>query len=199
MKYYNLFEEPDEPHLWQEGELKSCVQAAQQNDPKALEELGRRFEPLIRKIFFQLHLEFGIKWEELESAAWEYFYYFILHYEGSDEEYLTLPGLIYLRVSSRLQREYYNNNRYGITQGVDIDDENNEDIAAPDLIGKLIWNKGLKESLSALTAKERSIIEMTYFEEMKSEDIAQRLHLSGGRVRQLHQVALGKLHANLLS
>ena len=56
-----------------------------------------------------------------------------------------------------------------------------------------ILQKYLPELLDKLTPKERSVIEMKFFEELNGVQIAERLDVSEGRVTQITQSALAKL------
>ena len=56
-----------------------------------------------------------------------------------------------------------------------------------------ILQKYLPKLLDKLTPKERSVIEMKFFEELNGVQIAERLDVSEGRVTQITQSALAKL------
>ena len=55
----------------------------------------------------------------------------------------------------------------------------------------------LVESLSLLTEKERTVIELYYYEEMTLKEISRVLDVSESRVSQLHTKALVKMRKKL--
>ena len=185
------------PYEWADGELQACVQAAQAGDQMAINKLCANFEQLIMSVVYKIFSKYGSSWDELRNVVWEHFLDIIMHYEGTDEEFETLPQYIYLRLTSRSLREYYNNCRYSITQGEDIDSPENAAIPAPDKIEHYIQNQGLKHSLASLTDREREIIYKIYYDNKSTEAIGEELNLTGGRIRQLHIIALEKLHQQL--
>ena len=57
----------------------------------------------------------------------------------------------------------------------------------------------LPRLLSCLSQKERAVVEMKFYEELRAVEIADRLGLSEGRVSQLSRKALAKLGKAYLS
>lgn len=83
-------------------ELKKYVLAAQAYDQEAFNKLCSAFEPLLRKEVFHSGIRGQENLEDAYQQAYKYFLELILNYKDDDFEHL--PGLIRLRIHSRLQR-----------------------------------------------------------------------------------------------
>lgn len=189
-------------YKWKPGELKSCVQAAKAHDLAAEDLLCRNFEPLVLSTVKRLQYEYNFQWEELLSCTWEHFWMIIIEYEGTDEEYDMLPGLISLRLKDRVQRDYLKSFDYTINENVNLDDEENpslQELLAINPIDKHILTKSLEQLISTLPIKQQLVIRQTFYENLDSEEIASNLRLTRRRVDQLRTKALQHLNLQLLA
>lgn len=205
MYYHWLFQtrptlSSKETYTWEEGELQATILAAQRNDEKAIHKLCHHFEPLVMSIINRITTTFGYQWDDLQMVAWEHFLDLIMHYEGTPEEYLTLPQYISIRLASRTVRSYYTHNRYSITQGTDIDNDEDpelQELLATDQIDSYLSEQELQYGLGRLSEREREIIYKIYYDNRSTDDIGLDLNITGSRVRQLHLNALNKLLQNI--
>jgi RNA polymerase sigma factor for flagellar operon FliA len=55
----------------------------------------------------------------------------------------------------------------------------------------------LAEAMSNLSQKEKQILSLRYFQQLKMQTIASVLHVTSSRVSQIHSAALAKLRAQL--
>lgn len=183
-------------YAWKPGELKACIQAAQKQDLAAQGKLCCSFEALVRSVAIRISLKYGFQGEDVLSSAWEHFWNLVMTYEGTDEEYDRLPGLIAIRIKSRVLRDYCNDLRYAATQGTDIDDEENpelQELAATNNIEKQILYRSLQQALQHLPTKQRQIIQLSFYDNLNIEQITTELHLSERRIYQLREKALAHL------
>lgn len=186
-------------YAWTPGELKQLIQAVRHEDEQAKFLLCQRFEPLVMSVIHRMNKRHGYNWEELQDIAWKHFLEFIYSYEGSDEDYLTLPSLIGLRIYSRILRDCYNNTRYDITQGTDLEDEEALQHAYDNQIDKYITSDSLKQALATLPPVKREIILRTYYDNQSTEEVAAAVKLTPRRVNQLIQETLKLLASNICS
>lgn len=183
-------------YVWEPGELKACIQAVQKQDLEAQSKLCRSFEALVRSIAIRISLKYGFQGEDVLSSAWEHFWNLIMTYNGTDEEYDMLPGLMAIRIKSRVLRDYCNDLRYAATQGTNIDDEDNpelQELASTNDIEKQILYRSLQQAMQHLPPKQQRIIQLSFYDNLNIEQIATELKLSERRIYQLREKALTQL------
>lgn len=178
-------------------ELKACVLAAQAYDQKAFNRLCSAFEPILRKEVFRSGIHGKENLEDAYQQAYKYFLELILSYKGDDFEHL--PGLIRLRIHSRLQRSLASLAHINDNEKFFYEDTESEEIAAPDALTPSLDELSLQQKLSMLSAKEATVLQERFLDDLTQEQVAKKMRISSRWVRKLEQKGIEKLNPLILS
>lgn len=178
-------------------ELKDYILAAQAYDREAFNKLCSAFEPLLRKEVFRSGIRGKENLEDAYQQAYKYFLELILNYDGDDFEHL--PGLIRLRIHSRLQRTLSSLAHINSNEQFFYDDTTTAEIEAPDALTPTLEELSLKQNLDKLPNKEATVIQERFLEDQTQEQVAKKMHISSRWVRKLEQKGLEKLNPLILS
>lgn len=130
--------------------------------------------------------------EDAEDLVSEVFLYCYNHYSDYDPEKSSITTWLYLILNSRIKNYYRDHVTYAdyevVSQtmqdeAIDLD----QGVYMEQLHGFLM------KAISRLPERQQKIVKMKYFEDLSSDEIAERLGLSSGNVRVLLSRALNKL------
>ncbi len=130
--------------------------------------------------------------EDAEDLAGEVFLYCYTHYDGYDPERSSLTTWLYMIINSRIKNHYRDAKTYVDLESVVgvLPDE------GPDLDAGIRMEEihtGVMAAINQLPERRRQIVMMSYFENLSSAEIGQRLGLTPGNVRVQLSRALDSL------
>lgn len=170
-------------------EMENAINGLKQNNQEEAQKLYEWFKPLIIKIAYNSLCQ-AILHEDAENIAWECFYDFLMHYDKKVTP--SLPGLIKLRVSSRVHdrmgAEIYRMSESLEEATVDVTQAYMNKYWEDTII-----NLDLMLALKQLSLQQQKIIDLHYFEDITQKEIAKQMHTSVYYVRTQHLSALYNL------
>ncbi len=130
--------------------------------------------------------------EDAEDLVSEVFLYCYNHYSDYDPEKSSITTWLYLIVNNRVKNYYRDHVTYADYEVVSqtMQDER-IDLDQGVYLEQL--HSFLLKAISKLPERQQKIVKMKYFEDLSSEEIAEKLGITPGNVRVLLSRALNKL------
>lgn len=170
-------------------ELREAFQKAKANHIDAIEKLYEWFQPLVKSIAHS-YSNYNSLGEDAENICWEQFFLFVKSYNR--KEYARLPGLIKLRLLSRMT-DAANSRRYSdpLVEYNDLAIEGCK--TTRELLHSEFKNYYLQAAFLKLRPLRQHIIYKHYFEHLNGTTIAASLKISYKAYRYHHWCAINEL------
>lgn len=171
--------------------LCQLVRGAQKNDQKAIDELCKRFVPLIRKVasnsYYKDHLG-----EDAVNIAWVIFLEFIKKYDGND--FVHLPGLLHVHLRYKLLRICKHKEVQRLEVPLVTDDE--DEIQLPDTsryLEDVEFREFIRRILKYFPLTQRIILKLYFVDGYSFEEVCRLTNKSYHSVYSSYRRALKHL------
>ena len=160
-----------------------------QEDIQSFEAIySRYYIPVYRFFFKHVNLK-----EESEDLTSDVFYSCLKNFNKYDPAKASVSTWIFVVANNKL-KNYYRDKKESIS--IEEPTIQTKLFETPDIEGAIFltqMKENLEEALESLPKKERAIIELRYYSELNSEEIAAEIGITAGNVRVIIMRALKKL------